>query len=78
MPNDIFKCGNPKCNNSIASDGLNRVKLKALRQWAKYCTFCGQRTHWLEQSSLLNKQTSTKPNRRDGGYNDATGTKDNN
>lgn len=70
-----FKCANQKCNNTIAIDGLNTVKLKVLRRWYRTCDRCGQKTKWLEQSSLLN--TNTEPSTTNGGYQNATVIKNN-
>lgn len=61
MPTNQFCCANPKCAYAIDSDGLNKIQLKALRMWAKTCPKCGQMTHWIEQTSLLEtpKQSMT-------------------
>jgi len=68
----VFECGNPKCGNTIEAEGLNAVKLKALRRWPKYCDRCKQRTVWLEKLSMLSgieTKTIKKPN---GGKNAQT------
>lgn len=60
--NSVFKCGNPKCENTIARDGLNNVKLKVLRRLARTCDKCGVKTLWLEQTRLPNIQTNQNAN----------------
>lgn len=72
MTTEQFKCATPKCSGAIATEGLNRVKLKALRRWDKYCSYCGKRTRWIEQSALPLNTEIIKPNRTNGGSYDAS------
>ena len=58
MTKTVFECGNDKCAYAMDAEGLNRVKLEALRRWPKTCPRCGQLTRWLEKLSLLNTQTT--------------------
>lgn len=60
MPNSVYECGTPNCANAIATEGLNKVKLEALRRWAKTCDRCGKRTQWQEKVLLLNTETITQ------------------
>lgn len=69
MPNSEFKCSNPNCNNSIACDGLNRVKLKVLRRLARDCSKCNKKTMWIEQTILPNIQIQQKANENGGSQN---------
>lgn len=57
MNNIVFECGNDKCNNTIALNSLNSVKLKVLRRWSKSCEQCNTRTVWQEKIQLINIQT---------------------
>jgi hypothetical protein len=60
MSVEQFVCGTENCGYAIASEGLNHIQLKALRVWKKTCPNCGKQTLWVEQTSLLNTQTTTK------------------
>lgn len=58
MPeNNQFTCGTPKCGYSLATEGMNKVKLEALRRWPKTCPRCKKLTKWTEQVPLLNTKT---------------------
>ena len=60
MLNTVFVCDNPKCAYAIASDSLNVIQLRVLRQHTKTCPKCNQRTKWQEQVTLLDTKTTTK------------------
>lgn len=52
----VLECATPKCSESIATEGMNKVKLEALRRWARTCPRCHQRTIWQEKLPLLNTE----------------------
>ena len=49
----VFKCGNEKCNATVPTDSLNKVKLKVVRSGPVQCKKCGQRTRWSETAQLV-------------------------
>lgn len=60
-PETVYECATDKCANAIATEGLNRIQLEALRRWARTCERCKQRTIWQEKVLLLNTQINQKP-----------------
>lgn len=72
MIGTVFVCGNVlKCTNSIASDALNDIQLKALRQWPKTCEACKKPTKWIEQQALFDIPPTIPPIQRNGGRSNA-------
>lgn len=57
MQMPVFKCPTPECNNTIAIDQLNAVKLKVLQRVPKTCTGCGQRTLWHQTVVMFSNET---------------------
>jgi ssDNA-binding Zn-finger/Zn-ribbon topoisomerase 1 len=70
MPNDVFECPTPKCGNTIAAEGLNKIQLQALRRWPKTCTRCGKIARWVEKLSMLSG-VETKTIKKNGGSKNA-------
>lgn len=73
MTNSVFECANPKCGETLATEGLNNIQLQVLRRWAKTCPRCQQRTKWQEKLPLLN--TEQQKSQSIGGSKNAKGIK---
>jgi hypothetical protein len=73
----VFACGNVlKCVNSIATDALNDIQLKALRQLPKTCDKCKKTSRWIEQQALFDITPTIPPIQRNGGRQNAKTNKD--
>lgn len=70
-PVTVFECATPKCGNTIEAEGLNKIKLKALRMWPRTCDRCGKLTRWQEKLNMFNNVEKVKNNKRNGGSKNA-------